>query len=646
MNELDELKLIAKQELLESLPEDLLEDRERLSRILDNAVHELIYNDNDAFIRAITSCKRIPVTIGQFMRDPEYLGSQEYWPAIYRDLEKMCPDTWVGETQPTEVILTGAIGIAKTVRTNIALTYALYVLSCFDSPHDLFGIIKEKPIVIGCTSARLKNAKDNVYSVVRKMFLGMPYTQRHKIAYNKDKDAELELTELGVTFLVFRPDMEQIQGYDMIAASVEEANSMIFVENSKKVAGEENAVYDQAERVIHEAIMRRSSRFNRPKKCVTVGGVYVVSSANHDKDFVSKYIDKMNELGQRPDQLVFNQRAWDVWPEWKYSKETFPVLVSTKEYSGKILAEKELTTKQYPLGARIEHVPVTFLEKFQLNFEKAQRDIIGVSSTATDVFIKRPEFIRMAMKAYSDNGFKSFTDRQNYDVGVHGMPMIIESNLPSEREKAIPRVVHTDLAVSGDKCGIAMSRVLGRVNEIILDEDEKTVVQERSMFVTEMSISLQGSKGIEVDIEQVVNFIVKLKKQYGLNIVMFSFDRWQSAEARQRIRKLGFKSTMFSSNDKPESYDFYRDLLYGQRLLLPNNEELFEESIHLQKNEKTGKVDHAPGFHNDICDAVVSSVYQLTTVRAIRSKVAIVEDGRKVRDGATITRRNIKRNLD
>ena len=91
MNELDELKLIAKQELLESLPEDLLDDRERLSRILDNAVHELIYNDNDAFIRAITSCKRIPVTIGQFMRDPEYLGSQEYWPAIYRDLEKMCP---------------------------------------------------------------------------------------------------------------------------------------------------------------------------------------------------------------------------------------------------------------------------------------------------------------------------------------------------------------------------------------------------------------------------------------------------------------------------------------------------------------------------------------------------------------------------
>lgn len=646
MTKLEELKLKAKEGLLAALPDDLLDDKDRLSRILDNAVHELIYNENDLFIRAIKACKRIPVTIRQFMEDPEYLGSQQYWPAMYRDLEKMCPDTWVGEIQPTEVILTGAIGIAKTVRTNIALTYTLYVLSCFDSPHDLFGIIKEKPIVIGCTSARLKNAKDNVYSVVRKMFLGMPYTQRHKITYNKDKDAELELTDLGVSFLVFRPDMEQIQGYDMIAASVEEANSMIFVENSRRVAGEENAVYDQAERVIHEAIMRRGSRFNRPKKGVTIGGVYVVSSANHDKDFVSKYIDKMNELGQRQEQLVFNQRAWDVWPEWKYQKETFPVLVSTKEYSGKILSEKEVKTKQYPSGARIENVPMNWLSDFQRNFEKAQRDIIGVSSTSTDVFIKRPEFLRVAMSAYTDNGFKSFTDRQNYDVGVHGMPVIIESNLPSERERVIPRVVHTDLAVSGDKCGIAMSRILGKVNEVILDEDEKTVVQERSMFVVEMAISIQGSKGIEVDIEQVVNFIVRLKKHHRLNIVMFSFDRWQSAEARQRIKKLGFKSTMFSSNDKPESYDFFRDILYGQRLLLPTNEELFDEAIHLQKNEKTEKVDHAPGYHNDICDAVVSSVYQLTTIRSIRSKVAVVEDGRKVRDGATINRRNIKRNLD
>ena len=641
MNKLDLIRAETLAHLEETMADGVSEDPVRLRRVLENAVDELIYRDNPNFIKVIRLMKRLPVTIEQFITDPEYLGTNTYWPQVVEDLKIMCPDVWVGEIQPTEVILTGAIGIAKTLRTNICLCYALYCLTCFENPHLAFDLLKDKPIVIGCTAARVKTARDNVYSPVRSMFLGMRYTQRYKINYDKDTESELKLTDINVTFSVFRPDLEHILGFDLIACSVEEANTMLLVEKSKKaVEGGDNAMYDQAERFIHEALNRRKSRFaTQEKKTIAIGGIYVVSSANHEKDYTSKIKNNIKRLGKEPTQLVFDQRAWDVMPSWKYSKETFPILISTKDYAGKILTPEEVATKQYPPNARIEYVPITWLNDFTRNFDKAQRDIVGVSSTCTDVFIRKPEAIREAMFKYSEMGFKYFLNGYNYNTGTEGMPRVIEENLPTDKNAA--RVISTDLATSGDACGISMSRILGKSIEIVIDEEGKKVSQERPVFIVEFAISIRSSKGIEVDIDEVVNFIVKLKQYYGLNIVLFSFDKWQSKAARQRINRLGFKTKEFSTRLEPGAYEMFKSELYASRVILPDNEDLFSELIFLQKDETSGRIDHAPGHHNDISDSMVSSLFLLTTTRGIKTQARVYENGRPQRKESS--RRDLKR---
>ena len=641
MNKLDLIRAETLAHLEETMADGVSEDPVRLRRVLENAVDELIYRDNPNFIKVIRLMKRLPVTIEQFITDPEYLGTNTYWPQVVEDLKIMCPDVWVGEIQPTEVILTGAIGIAKTLRTNICLCYALYCLTCFENPHLAFDLLKDKPIVIGCTAARVKTARDNVYSPVRSMFLGMRYTQRYKINYDKDTESELKLTDINVTFSVFRPDLEHILGFDLIACSVEEANTMLLVEKSKKaVEGGDNAMYDQAERFIHEALNRRKSRFaTQEKKTIAIGGIYVVSSANHEKDYTSKIKNNIKRLGKEPTQLVFDQRAWDVMPSWKYSKETFPILISTKDYAGKILTPEEVATKQYPPNARIEHVPITWLNDFTRNFDKAQRDIVGVSSTCTDVFIRKPEAIREAMFKYSEMGFKYFLNGYNYNTGTEGMPRVIEENLPTDKNAA--RVISTDLATSGDACGISMSRILGKSIEIVIDEEGKKVSQERPVFMVEFAISIRASKGIEVDIDEVVNFIVKLKQYYGLNIVLFSFDKWQSKAARQRITRLGFKTKEFSTRLEPGAYEMFKSELYASRVILPDNEDLFSELIFLQKDETSGRIDHAPGHNNDISDSMVSSLFLLTTTRGIKTQARVYENGRPQRKESS--RRDLKR---
>lgn len=641
MNKLDLIRAETLAHLEETMADGVSEDPVRLRRVLENAVDELIYRDNPNFIKVIRLMKRLPVTIEQFITDPEYLGTNTYWPQVVEDLKIMCPDVWVGEIQPTEVILTGAIGIAKTLRTNICLCYALYCLTCFENPHLAFDLLKDKPIVIGCTAARVKTARDNVYSPVRSMFLGMRYTQRYKINYDKDTESELKLTDINVTFSVFRPDLEHILGFDLIACSVEEANTMLLVEKSKKaVEGGDNAMYDQAERFIHEALNRRKSRFaTQEKKTIAIGGIYVVSSANHEKDYTSKIKNNIKRLGKEPTQLVFDQRAWDVMPPWKYSKETFPILISTKDYAGKILTPEEVATKQYPPNARIEHVPITWLNDFTRNFDKAQRDIVGVSSTCTDVFIRKPEAIREAMFKYSEMGFKYFLNGYNYNTGTEGMPRVIEENLPTDKNAA--RVISTDLATSGDACGISMSRILGKSIEIVIDEEGKKISQERPVFMVEFAISIRASKGIEVDIDEVVNFIVKLKQYYGLNIVLFSFDKWQSKAARQRINRLGFKTKEFSTRLEPGAYEMFKNELYASRVILPDNEDLFSELIFLQKDETSGRIDHAPGHNNDISDSMVSSLFLLTTTRGIKTQARVYENGRPQRKESS--RRDLKR---
>jgi hypothetical protein len=473
------------------------------------------------------------------------------------------------------------------------------------------------------------------------MFLGMRYTQRYKINYDKDTESELKLTDINVTFSVFRPDLEHILGFDLIACSVEEANTMLLVEKSKKaVEGGDNAMYDQAERFIHEALNRRKSRFaTQEKKTIAIGGIYVVSSANHEKDYTSKIKNNIKRLGKEPTQLVFDQRAWDVMPSWKYSKETFPILISTKDYAGKILTPEEVATKQYPPNARIEHVPITWLNDFTRNFDKAQRDIVGVSSTCTDVFIRKPEAIREAMFKYSEMGFKYFLNGYNYNTGTEGMPRVIEENLPTDKNAA--RVISTDLATSGDACGISMSRILGKSIEIVIDEEGKKVSQERPVFIVEFAISIRSSKGIEVDIDEVVNFIVKLKQYYGLNIVLFSFDKWQSKAARQRINRLGFKTKEFSTRLEPGAYEMFKSELYASRVILPDNEDLFSELIFLQKDETSGRIDHAPGHNNDISDSMVSSLFLLTTTRGIKTQARVYENGRPQRKESS--RRDLKR---
>jgi hypothetical protein len=601
--------------------------QEREYKVFTNAVREAVENDNFRYIEALQGLKRLPVTIREFITSSEFLGGQGriFWPKIIEEMELLCPDVWMGEKQPVEVILTGGTSIAKTFRANLAMCYTLYQMTCFYNPQEYFGLSKDKPIVFGCSSARPMTSKINVLKPVIGMFTSMPYTKKN-VNYNKDKiKTTLEIIDQNIIFQWFSADREAYMGHDIMMASAEEVNAMKFINKSVRTTTSEGAgVYDQASELMSELLDRHKGRF-RNMLGPRFGGIYTVSSSNHHNDYTSKRIESLSKLDAESIEGIYISRKarWELVPEeWYPSNKTFYWLLTTRDYQGKILTDEEYNSGDYPTGGEVLSVPIEHKDQFILDPDTAQRDIAGRPASIMEVFIRDSEKITACVQNYRNLNRTIFTrssknkrPMQNFDLALDGMPEIIPENLPKDR--TAPRILHVDIATGSksgksDKCAIAMVKYLGsEAKEVMAGHIEK-----QANYEVEMAISITPSGGQEIMIEDIRNFAMEFSLSWGLNIILFSFDQHQSKESQQKIVNAGFRVNQFSCRKVPESYYYLKDLIYSERVYLPPNELMVEELQYLQQDPKNGKVGHAPGMHDDITDAIASAIYQFTLIPA------------------------------
>ncbi len=64
-------------------------------------------------------------------------------------------------------------------------------------------------------------------------------------------------------------------------------------------------------------------------------------------------------------------------------------------------------------------------------------------------------------------------------------------------------------------------------------------------------------------------------------------------------------------------YEMLKNALYDKRVSLPNHDKLLHELKTLEKDAKTGKIDHPNTSSKDISDALAGVVYGLTMRREI-----------------------------
>lgn len=184
--------------------------------------------------------------------------------------------------------------------------------------------------------------------------------------------------------------------------------------------------------------------------------------------------------------------------------------------------------------------------------------------------------------------------------------------------------MHGDLAVQGDRAGIAMAHVAQYSEHPATAEDEDgatyQVMESRPHVKVDFVISYTSDAAArpprEIQIRWARQLCLELIKR-GFNIRRFTFDHFQSMDSMQILESKGIESERVSTDLHEEPWRNLRDLMYEGRISIPRpaivdelNPPLFllrDELLSLTRLPN-GRIDHPSDSSKDEADALACSV--------------------------------------
>jgi hypothetical protein len=529
-----------------------------------------------------------PVGIVEFICSPHYLNKEkEIYPGVLEAAEELNSGGYV------EAIMTGGIGSGKTTLALYTNAYQLYLLSCMRSPHKQFGLDPSSEILLIFQSMTLKLAQGVDYQRFRNMIEGSPYFLKH---YPFDRQLKSKLVfQNRVEVIPVAGNETAAIGQNVMGGLIDELNYMAVVEKSRVAV--DKGTYDQAILLYNSIARRRKSRFMENGKLP--GILCLVSSKKYPGQFTDQ---KVKEAEKDPSIFVYDKRVWDIKPDDFGNQGWFPVFAGDLTRKPKILDEDD------HLADEDRGLVVQVPEEFRLEFEKdvinALREIAGVSTLA-----RHPFFLEV-QKVYA-----AFKPRES----IFSQPVVdfVESRLTLLKKNfwnpEIPRFAHCDLALSGDSAGLAIGTVSGFAN---VSSDPQQPAYMPNIWI-DGTLEVRPPKNCEILLSKIREVIIVLKKM-GLNIIWVTFDQFQSSDSQQILRQQGLITGHQSMDDVPcRPYDFTKTAMYEGRMDIPAHPKLNKEILMLEKDAKTGRIDHPPGGSKDVADALSGVTYGLTMRREL-----------------------------
>ena len=529
-----------------------------------------------------------PVGIREFICSPHYLNKEkEVYPGVLEAAEELNGGGYV------EAIMTGGIGSGKTTLALYTNAYQLYLLSCMHSPHKQFRLDPSSEILLVFQSITKQLAQGVDYQRFRNMIEGSPYFLK-SYPFRKDLTNKLVFPNRVEVVPISGSETAAI-GQNVMGGLIDELNYMAVVEKSRVAV--DRGTYDQAILVYNSISRRRKSRFMENGKLP--GILCLVSSKKYPGQFTDQ---KMAEAERDPTIFVYDKRVWDIKPDDFGNSGWFQVFAGDMTRKPRMLGkEEEVADDDRPL---VVSVP----EEFRLEFEKdvinALREIAGVSTLA-----RHPFFLEV------DKVHKSFKPRQS----IFSQPVVdfvtqrltlLKANFWNPE---VPRFAHCDLALSGDSAGLVIGTVTGFKN---VSGDKGQPAYMPNIWIDGV-LEVRPPKNCEILLSKIREVIIVLKKM-GLNIVWVTFDQFQSSDSQQILRQQGLITGHQSMDEIPSrAYDFLKTAMYEARVDVPAHLKAHREILMLEKDAKTGRIDHQPGGSKDCSDAMAGVAYGLTMRREI-----------------------------
>lgn len=534
-----------------------------------------------------------PVSLDVFVEDFKFLNSPSLSPIQYElvqqiervylpELYPLMADEFGGYWKETEDIrmtnLVSAMwgkGGGKDMTVRVASLRVAYLLMCLKNPQRYYGMPSQDSI-------HLLNIAANAPQAHRAFF--EPMTRVVRRGWFKDRaDPKLNTIryEKNIEAISGHSDAEGQEGLNLILGVADEIDA--FKARNELVGGtgkRSREASTTAEGILNMLKTSASTRFPHTYKRVAIsyprylGSTIMRLTAEAEAD-----IDKYGE-----DSRYFASGPYATW-------EVNPLRKGKHEFESDYRSDPEEAAAKY------ECKPSRAINPYFRNFFAFQQAVDHETQPITITYEKR--------KMTSDVTQATTT---GWEPVFHFAPWF-------KPVQGARYAMHGDLAINGDRAGIAMSHISHyeeREEYIVDDKDpEKRIVHTvavpvvRNDFTIAFEADISEIPAREIQVRWARELAFELVRR-GFPIVSYTFDQFQSADNMQILTQHGIESDRMSPDRDQSIWSNLRDIAYEARLRMCFSQLLMNEIESLSKID--GKVDHPPTGSKDLADAFACSV--------------------------------------
>lgn len=556
----------------------------------------------------------IPVDIETFLDDDKYLGAGIWerdavtgerrctlFPYWRETLKKIFPDNLT--TKYNTLILTGSIGLGKTLVAVLAMLYLLYRMLCLKDPYSYYKMMPSDKITFSMLNITLDTAQGVGWDKLQQLIQGSPWFLEH---------GEMNASRTNPQWqpnnhieLIFGSNNRHVVGRALFCNFTDEVNFGIGGDVEKKKA--------KQKKMIAQIDARMKSRFMKGTYLPTLN--IIASSKDTEQAFLDSYIN-IKKQNESKSTLIIDEPQWVVRND-KGSPEdpgSFYVAVGGKFLAHELLPPnfpEEEAEKYRDKGYMLIKVPPGFREDFETNLDQSLMDIAGISTSSNTKYISGIRVNQAKTDEYRNPFTKDIIEVGNSPEDKLQYANFFDLSAVNPADLSRPLFIHLDMSLSGDKTGIAGVWITGK-RPTQAGEDSSRELQYKLAF----SVSIKAPKGYQVSFEKNRNFIRWLRDR-GFAIKGVSSDTYQSAQIQQDLKTDGFKTEIISVDRVDNAsrtcipYHYLKSAIYERRVLIYKKCNLLTDELVGLERLSNGKIDHtADGINSkDQADAFCGALY-------------------------------------
>lgn len=469
-------------------------------------------------------------------------------------------------------------GSGKDHVARVASMRIAYLLMCLESPQDYFGMPEQDTIHllnVASSSGQAQQAffQPIVRAVKRGWFNGKCEPRQNVVSYAKNIES-----------ISGHSDAETQEGLNLMLAIADEIDAF----KTKK-----------------EASARRGASAREPTKSAesVLNMMRTSGSTRFPEVFKNVRISYPRYLGSKIQQLTDEARK-DFQEYGIDSRHYVSGPLATWEVNPRVKGKEAFATdyREDPITARAKYEckPARAINPYFRNHQAVDACFVAVDRPPLHLSYRTEETVdraRVWVPRYA------FAD-ELYPV------------------RGAVYAMHADLAVSGDRAGIAMAHVVKYSEHETIAEDENgathPIREIRPHVKVDFCVSYTSDPSADPPREIQIRWARKLGLELirrGFNIRRFTFDSFQSWDSMQILESKGIECEKVSTDLHEEPWRNLRDLMYEGRVAIPRPPLDEQAPTFLLRDEllsltrlPNGRIDHPSDGSKDEADALACAV--------------------------------------